>query len=61
MPRWTEDTSESQLLAHVRISVNVGLTAEQLKAFSIGLAEQGDAEADRRMRAALDTYLTAGK
>lgn len=47
---------ESQLVAHVRISVNVGLTPAQLQQVAEVLAERGDADAAKRVREALDTY-----
>jgi alkylhydroperoxidase/carboxymuconolactone decarboxylase family protein YurZ len=45
---------ESQLLAHIRISVNVGLTADQLKQFG---HELGEAQASQRLASALDKHL----
>jgi 4-carboxymuconolactone decarboxylase len=45
---------ESQLQSHVRISMNVGLTAEQLRGAADTLAQRGQAEAARRAHAALD-------
>jgi 4-carboxymuconolactone decarboxylase len=48
---------ESQLLSHVRISMNVGLTAPQLRMLADGLAEQGHAEAAARTRAAIERHL----
>ncbi|MDN0085226.1 carboxymuconolactone decarboxylase family protein [Crenobacter sp. SG2305] len=50
---------ESQLQAHIRISLNVGLTVPQLRQFAQVLAERGDAEASGRVRAALDKQLAA--
>lgn len=47
---------ESQLVAHVRISVNVGLTPSQLHQVAEALAERGDVDAAKRVRGALDTY-----
>lgn len=47
---------ESQLRAHVRISVNVGLTPAQLRHVAEVLAERGDAEAAQRVREALDDH-----
>lgn len=47
---------ESQLVAHVRISMNVGLTPPQLHQVAKVLAERGDAEAAKRVREALDKY-----
>ena len=49
---------ESQLLAHIRISMNVGLTARQLRSVSEMLAERGQPEAARRAREALEKHLT---
>ena len=45
---------ESQLLAHIRISMNVGLTTAQLRSVSDCLAQRGLAEAAGRVRAAVD-------
>jgi 4-carboxymuconolactone decarboxylase len=45
---------ESQLRAHVRISMNVGLTASQLRHLADVLAQRGQPDAARRARAALD-------
>jgi alkylhydroperoxidase/carboxymuconolactone decarboxylase family protein YurZ len=45
---------ESQLQAHIRISMNVGLSASQLSEAAQVLAERGDADAARRIEAALD-------
>jgi 4-carboxymuconolactone decarboxylase len=45
---------ESQLEAHIRISMNVGLTASQLRGVSETLAEHGLTEAAARVRAAVD-------
>ena len=45
---------ESQLLAHVRISLNVGLTLPQLRSAGDALAQRGPAGAAQRLRAALD-------
>ncbi|MDE2054678.1 MAG: carboxymuconolactone decarboxylase family protein [Xanthomonadaceae bacterium] len=47
---------ESQLVAHVRISVNAGLTPSQLHQVEEALAERGDVDAAKRVRGALDTY-----
>lgn len=49
---------ESQLEAHIRISVNVGLTTSQLNQVATVLAERGDADAAKRVRDALDKYQT---
>ena len=48
---------ESQLQAHIRIAMNVGLTAAQLRNLADGLAQQGQAEASARARTALDKHL----
>jgi 4-carboxymuconolactone decarboxylase len=48
---------ESQLQAHVRISMNVGLTAMQLRNVAEVLAERGQPAAATRARAALDNHL----
>ena len=45
---------ESQLQAHIRISMNVGLTASQLRSVSDVLATRGLAEAAARVRGAMD-------
>lgn len=48
---------ESQLQAHVRISMNVGLTAPQLRNLADALAASGQADAAGRARAAVDKHL----
>lgn len=45
---------ESQLQAHVRISMNVGLTPAQLRSAADALAAHGQADAARRAREAVD-------
>jgi alkylhydroperoxidase/carboxymuconolactone decarboxylase family protein YurZ len=45
---------ESQLQSHVRISMNVGLTASQLRGVADVLAKHGQAEAAARARAAVE-------
>jgi len=45
---------ESQLQSHIRISMNVGLTASQLRSASDVLAQRGLTEAAARVRAAID-------
>jgi 4-carboxymuconolactone decarboxylase len=45
---------EPQLLAHIRISMNVGLTAPQLRSMADALGERGHPEAAARAQAALD-------
>jgi 4-carboxymuconolactone decarboxylase len=45
---------ESQLQSHVRISMNVGLTAAQLRGAAEVLAQRGHPDAAARARAALD-------
>ncbi len=52
---------ESQLQAHVRISMNVGLSASQLRQVAQVLAERGQAEAADRVRAALAKQLAAAR
>ena len=49
---------EPQLLAHVRIGMNTGLTENQLQQLAGVLAEQVGPEAAARLRAALDQDLT---
>ena len=51
---------ESQLASHVRISLNVGITPDQLRQLAEGLESAGQAEAGARLRAALDRPKTAG-
>ena len=48
---------ESQLQAHMRISMNVGLTADQLRHLADVLAQRGWPEAAQRAREALDRQL----
>nr|WP_236597625.1 carboxymuconolactone decarboxylase family protein [Paraburkholderia kirstenboschensis] len=48
---------DSQLQAHVRISMNVGLTANQLRQVGQVLADRVDGEVARRAREALDRQL----
>ena len=50
---------ESQLGAHIRISLNVGLTAAQLAQFGQALAQAGLGEAGARVQVALDRHLQA--
>lgn len=50
---------ESQLQAHMRISMNVGLTVNQLRQVVQVLTDQGDADAARRAREALDLQIAA--
>ncbi|HEY4147228.1 carboxymuconolactone decarboxylase family protein [Pinirhizobacter sp.] len=50
---------ESQLQAHMRISLNIGLTAEQLREVCQVLAERVDAGAAERARGALARQLEA--
>ena len=47
---------ESQLDAHIRISMNVGLTAAQLRSVADGLATSGLVDAAARLRSALDKF-----
>lgn len=51
--------AEAQLQAHMRISMNVGLTAAQLRQLTHVLAERVSADNARRTREALDRQLTA--
>jgi alkylhydroperoxidase/carboxymuconolactone decarboxylase family protein YurZ len=48
---------ESQLLSHVAISINVGLTPAQLREVAQVLSQSGQASAADRARAALEKYL----
>ena len=48
---------ESQLLSHVAISMNVGVTAAQLREVAQVLAQTGKADAAARARAALEKHL----
>jgi 4-carboxymuconolactone decarboxylase len=48
---------ESQLQSHVRISMNVGLTATQLRSVAEALARAGQPEAAQRARGALEKHL----
>jgi alkylhydroperoxidase/carboxymuconolactone decarboxylase family protein YurZ len=48
---------ESQLQSHMRISLNVGLTAEQLRQLAQLLAERVDAASAQRAREALARHL----
>jgi 4-carboxymuconolactone decarboxylase len=45
---------ESQLLSHIRVSLNVGLTKPQLRSLADTLGERGQHEAAARVRAAVD-------
>ncbi|HQQ70862.1 MAG TPA: carboxymuconolactone decarboxylase family protein [Alicycliphilus sp.] len=49
--------AESQLQAHMRISMNVGITAGQLRQLTQVLAESVDADTARRAREALERHL----
>lgn len=49
--------AESQLQAHMRISMNVGITPGQLRQLTRVLAERVDADMARRAGAALDRHL----
>ena len=55
--------ADSQLQAHMRISMNVGLTAGQLRQLTQVLAARADADMARRASEALERHLatTAGK
>jgi 4-carboxymuconolactone decarboxylase len=48
---------ESQLQSHIAFSMNVGLTAAQLRQLGEVLAQRGQPEAARRVQAALDRQL----
>jgi 4-carboxymuconolactone decarboxylase len=48
---------ESQLQSHIAVSLNVGLTAAQLRQVADVLAERGQPEAARRTRAAIQQVL----
>ena len=48
---------ESQLLSHIAVSMNVGLTAPQLRQVADVLAEAGQGDAARRTQAALERHL----
>jgi 4-carboxymuconolactone decarboxylase len=50
---------ESQLLSHVSVSMNVGLTASQLRQVADSLAAEGHADAAARTRAALERHLAS--
>ena len=52
---------ESQLQAHIRISMNVGLSAEQLRQLAQVLAEKVSLEAGQRAQAALQAQLSHDK
>ena len=52
---------DSQLQAHVRISMNVGLTPAQLRELADVLGERGQPEAASRARAALERQLAAAR
>lgn len=49
--------AESQLQAHMRISMNVGLTAGQLRQLVQVLGDNVDADSARRAQAALERHL----
>lgn len=50
---------ESQLQSHMRISLNIGLTAPQLRQLAQVLADRVDADSARRARTALERQLAA--
>ena len=50
---------EAQLQAHMRICINVGLTVSQLRQLVQVLVDQGDADAARRAREALERQIAA--
>lgn len=49
---------ESQLQSHIAVSINVGLTAAQLREVAELLADAGQADATRRIQVALERRLT---
>ncbi len=50
---------ESQLQSHIRISMNVGLSAQQLRQLGSVLADRVDAESAKRVRDALERHLAS--
>lgn len=52
---------ESQLESHIRFSMNVGLTAAQLRQLGEVLGQRGQPEAARRVHAALDRQLASAR
>lgn len=52
---------ESQLQSHIGFSMNVGLTAAQLRQLGEVLGQRGQPEAARRVQAALDRQLASGR
>lgn len=55
------DGVESQLLSHIRISLNVGLTEPQFRQYATALSERGAPQVGQRVRVALDRHLAPGK
>ena len=55
------DGVESQLLSHIRISLNVGLTTAQLKQYASALSDRGEMQAAQRLNGALEKLQTASK
>lgn len=53
------DGVEPQLQAHIRISLNVGLSVAQLRQLAQTLHQRGNADAASRVRAALDRQLAS--
>lgn len=51
--------AESQLQAHMRISMNIGLTAGQLRQLTGVLAARADADMARRAKEALERQVAA--
>jgi len=51
--------AESQLQAHMRISMNIGLTAAQLRQLTEVLAARADADMARRAKEALERQVAA--
>ena len=56
--RWRPG-AESQLQSHMRVSMNVGLTASQLRQLTQVLANRVDADNARRAREALERQLAS--
>jgi alkylhydroperoxidase/carboxymuconolactone decarboxylase family protein YurZ len=52
---------ESQLEAHIGISMNTGLTAAQLRQLADALAQAGQPEAARRAQAAIEKQVAQGR
>jgi hypothetical protein len=50
---------EAQLQSHIAVSLNVGLTAAQLRQLAAVLGEAGQADAAARTRVALERHLAS--